>query len=128
MKKNLQANLCKKYPSLFQQHINHDKKSTMPFGIETDDGWYKLIDTLCMVIKKVETGDLPTQIIQIKQKFGGLRFYVGKANAEVFGAIRMAEEMSYNICEHCGSTDNVKRRKKGFVYTLCDKCVEGNAK
>ena len=51
MKKNLQANLCKKYPSLFQQHINHDKKSVMPFGIETDNGWYKLIDTLCMVIK-----------------------------------------------------------------------------
>ncbi|MEK6883375.1 MAG: hypothetical protein AABY22_27350, partial [Nanoarchaeota archaeon] len=41
--------------------------------------------------------------------------------------IRLAENMSYNICEQCGSTDNVGQTK-GWIYTLCGLCASKDEK
>lgn len=59
---------------------------------------------------------------QVKEKFGGLRFYVDKANDEQCAAIEFAEVMSVRMCEECGSPGTP--RKGGWVRTLCDKHAE----
>jgi hypothetical protein len=70
--------------------------------------------------------DVPkTQVIanQVKEKFGGLRFYVSGADDHVDGMIALAETLSYHICEHCGVMDEtVVCTGKGWVQTLCMKC------
>lgn len=57
---------------------------------------------------------------QVKQKLGGLRFYIGHnaGDAYIRGAISMAEDMSMKTCEVCGSPG--KRRGGGWIRTLCD--------
>jgi hypothetical protein len=47
MDKKLQNQLFKKYPKIFRQHKLSFRESCMGFGIETGNGWYELIDTLC---------------------------------------------------------------------------------
>jgi len=57
-------------------------------------------------------------IHQIKEKFGGLRFYYVGGD-EAFGdMVQAAEDRSFKICEKCGETG--KPRNLPWVQTLCD--------
>ena len=58
---------------------------------------------------------------QVKEKFGGLRFYERGCN-EDYQAISFAESLSYHICEKCGSMKDVGRTN-GWIYTRCKKCA-----
>ncbi len=62
--------------------------------------------------------ELPT-ITQVKEKFGGLRFYVSSATDEVHNYIDFAESMSFRVCEMCGAPG--EPRSDGWTKTLCDR-------
>lgn len=88
-------------------------------------GWLPLIDALCGWLqfntdKNSHIDHYATQVkaVQIKEKFGGLRFYVDDASDVQYAAISFAEHMSYHICEECGAPG--KTRDKGWIRTLCD--------
>jgi len=57
-------------------------------------------------------------VSQVKEKFGGLRFYVYGATDEQYGMIRLAEAMSYKVCEVCGSRGK-PNRDGGWISTRC---------
>jgi hypothetical protein len=58
---------------------------------------------------------------QIKEKFGGLRFYVDGGDEYVFGAIQLAETMSLVMCEQCGAPGKVGDHSgRGWYYTACE--------
>lgn len=70
--------LIKKYPSVFK-----DMDSNVPYDLPS--GWVKLFDDVCIELSVIldeerkrtpETPDNPLFVpLQIKEKFGGLRFY-----------------------------------------------------
>lgn len=62
------------------------------------------------------------EAVQVKEKYGGLRFYISGGDDIIHGMIDLAEKMSYQICEKCGSRENVKQTKGGWISTLCSKC------
>ena len=62
------------------------------------------------------------RVEQIKEKFGGLRFYYQGGNDVVSGMVTMAEAWADKTCETCG--DKGTRRGGGWVRTLCDKHEE----
>jgi hypothetical protein len=64
---------------------------------------------------------LTLQITQIKEKFGGLRFYYDGGDDRIQGMVDLAETLSYQICERCGSTKNVQQTT-GWITTLCEDC------
>jgi len=57
-------------------------------------------------------------LFQIKEKFGGLRFYIGHGTHTIFDRIEKAESESMKTCEVCGLPG--KPRSDGWVRTLCD--------
>lgn len=61
-----------------------------------------------------------TQVVavQVKEKFGGLRFYYDGGDEYISGLSSMAESMSYVTCEVCGSAG--KPNSGGWIKTLCD--------
>ena len=59
------------------------------------------------------------RVQQIKEKFGGLRFYYDGGDAEISGMVRMAELWAGRSCETCGNLG--ERRSGGWMRTLCDK-------
>lgn len=136
--------LQKTYPELF-------KKSELNFGFECGKGWFALIEAVCAVayerLRDIEwrlevykqgsaaeyerlqkereeaIKDLPS-FLQIKEKFGTLRIYVGGATAEVHGAISAAEFLSASTCEHCGCKG--MRWNIGWIHALCRPCAIEN--
>lgn len=51
---------------------------------------------------------------QVKEKFGGLRFYVRNADNFVWGAITLAESLSVSICDVCGGPGKVGNQSLTF--------------
>lgn len=56
--------------------------------------------------------------IQVKEKFGTLRFYYGGGDDVIRGIERMADSMSAVMCEECGAPG--RSRRGGWIRTLCD--------
>lgn len=78
-------------------------------------GWS---DLLVKLINDLETLGWDGRLSQVKEKFGGLRFYVETSNDAIFNRILLAEEESLRTCEVCGSPG--KQRDGGWIRTLCD--------
>lgn len=55
---------------------------------------------------------------QVKEKFGGLRFYVRAATEEHYNYITFAESMSYRTCETCGAPGTYY--PFGWHHVACD--------
>jgi hypothetical protein len=94
-------------------------------GFSVGAGWYLLLETLCSNIQhhlnwKNKTAEVVPQVTvaQIKEKFGGLRFYYDGGDDYIRGLVSMAESWADITCEECGSVG--KRRGDGWIRTLCD--------
>lgn len=90
-------------------------------SIDTGTGWYSL---LADCIGELSVAAPGFKILQIKEKFGGLRFYFSVAKQEHYDRankiVRKAEQLSYVTCEHCGSAG--KSQDGGWIKVLCDPC------
>lgn len=89
----------------------------LKYAMENQGNKYAMTipDAEAALAKAIE--DLPV-IRQIKEKFGGLRFYVSCSNDEIHNYIAFAEQMSYRTCEVCGAPG--ERRSGNWIKTLCD--------
>jgi hypothetical protein len=95
-------------------------------GFAVGAGWYPILEKLCDNIQhhidwRVKQGKdiAQVEVTQIKEKFGGLRFYYDGGDDEISGMVRMAEAWADIACEECGGIG--KRRSGGWIRTLCDK-------
>lgn len=84
------------------------------------EGWNDLLKEL--IDKLIEIG-WDKRISQIKEKYGGLRFYPEGTTADGWKLIQSYEGASYNVCEVCGKDGVV--RKGGWIKTLCEEHAEG---
>jgi len=91
---------------------------TERYFFSVGDGWLHLIKEL--IEQAVKLG-WDKQICQVKEKFGGLRFYINSAPNGVHNLIQKAESASYSICESCGTTKNIGQTK-GWISTVCNSC------
>lgn len=123
--------LCQKYPKIFKDRHSSITETCMAWGFECGSGWFNIIDTLCNQIqqhvdwksKNLSAEDIESlQVIalQVKEKFGTLRFYYSGGDEMIEGMIRMAEAMTHKICEDCGAPGH--RYTKGWHRTLCNSC------
>ena len=79
-------------------------------------GWEQLIRK---VYNAKEGLGIPVGIIQVKEKWGGLRIYTDYYVKEIENVIREVCEQSLSMCETCGSPAGLV--KKGTWYqTLCE--------
>lgn len=85
------------------------------------EGWYKafgkqLVKELTNeLIKENYLDDF--EIGQIKEKYGGLRIYIGPAPESIHKIINKYEDMSFNYCQVCGKPGRVY--DNGWIMTLC---------
>jgi hypothetical protein len=128
MTEKLQNKLYKKFNKIFAQ-----KDQSLRWGFECDDGWYELIYSLCEKIQAYidKVGCQQVIAIQIKEKFGSLRFYiyfdidllnkedaVYDAHYNVIQAmIDKASEQSLKICEATGG-HGVLHKRGTWLKTL----------
>lgn len=104
-----------KYPRLFKEYPRS--------GFYLGPGWERLVHHLCSLLEHhlkylPEEKSKDIAVAQVKEKFGGLRFYMTTSNEYIDGAIALAESMSFSLCEECGAAG--QRRGGGYILTLCD--------
>ena len=87
-------------------------------------GWVPLITKALEQLDALHIPDF--KIVQIKEKFGGLRLYVDRVSEDVYDEVHKiigeAEEEAWKTCEFCGTKDDVEIRNGGWIKTLCGKC------
>ena len=123
MKAELQKELFNKYPKIFKQKDDSMKTTCMCWGIECGDGWYWLIDNLCSQLQwdTDRNGYSQIEAVQVKEKYGGLRFYANVVNEKQMDVISFAEFLSKSICEECGK-HGATQNDTGWITTLCKEC------
>jgi len=130
MTPELETKLVEKYPKIFKMVGSKPEESCMAWGLAVGDGWYWLIDRLCDELQNDIHANGQNQVVaaQVKEKFGGLRFYINDGvnggTERQHGAINFAENLSYYICETCGTTENVTTAGPGWIKSLCHPCRE----
>lgn len=120
---NFVEKLHKNFPDMFTQQYG---------GVAVSSGWWSIIETLCsqidshikwknkMAEKYPDDNSKCPQVVvtQIKEKFGGLRFYYDGGDDYIRGLVSMAELWAERTCEQCGAPGTV--RYGGWMKTLCD--------
>ena len=109
--------ILKDHPNLYKQYIYFD----------CGNGWLDIIEQLSNDIEKLIVKDLSTftdeffipQCIEVKEKFGQLRFYMTIETAEMHELIENAIEKSQNTCEKCG--ERGRFTNIGWYKTRCKK-------
>lgn len=74
----------------------------------------------------IESNRYPQVVaVQVKEKFGGLRFYERGATNQQYAVISFVESLSYRTCEICGSMKDIGRTE-GWIKTICKECKDKN--
>ena len=94
-------------------------------GFACGEGWWPILEKLCSNIQhhidwKNKQSEVVPQVTvaQIKEKFGGLRFYYDGGDDVINGMVRMAEIWASHACEECGAPGT--SRDGGWIKTLCN--------
>jgi hypothetical protein len=90
------------------------------YFFDIDEGWYPLVKELIVDLINL---NWDKQVCQVKEKFGGLRFYINGGSDDIFKRITKAENDSYEICEVTGKSGKL-RTDLGWYVTLCDEEYE----
>ena len=122
MRADLDKKLVADFPMLYQDRYASMQQTAMCWGFDCGDGWEPLIRGLSEKIEAYNNDhpESPVIAFQVKEKFGGLWFYVDGAIKEILDLIQEYEERSEKICEQCGKPG--KLRKGAWLLTLCDEC------
>lgn len=120
---NRDAQFIARHSTVFRNTIGNDRSCVSAWGLEVGDGWIQLLDGLCADLARViEAQGLNGFVVtQVKEKFGGLRFYTQGGNAETQDLVNAAQDASWGICEQCGKLG--KTRGAVAVFTACDECA-----
>jgi hypothetical protein len=122
MRKELEQRLVERWPAWFNME-GDIRETLMPFGFAHGDGWFDLVWRLCKHLEPVvavaekRTGR-SFQVLQVKEKFGGLRFYTKFNNDAISALIEAAEIESRRTCEVCGQPHRFGRPlRRGGIST-----------
>jgi hypothetical protein len=124
-----------KYPLLYADRNKPMQQTCMCWGLEVGEGWLPMIDELSakleeeikQYIKENPGLDYYPRASQVKEKFGGLRFYMMTSTDKMEEIISEYEAKSETICESCGKPGDIKGG--GWLVCNCDECYnERNSK
>ncbi len=136
MRLELDNLLCEQFPLLYRDRHGDPRQTLMCFGFDIDDGWFNILYMLSSGLEKlIQSYPLflsDLRAVQVKEKFGGLRFYISGYPSEpvlnelVENLISSAEYLAWKTCEMCGAPG--VSRSGGWIKTLCDYHVENRYK
>src|SRR5579864_3526705 len=100
MKKELDDKLVESFPNLYADRHASMQETCMCWGFP-GDGWFDLIFELSkklelMILLLPEEQRKEMKASQVKEKFGGLRFYMTYHHTEMAKLIAQAERDSYH--------------------------------
>lgn len=116
-------------PIIFRGRKDGPLRNLTCYGFECGSGWFQLIYQLSVAIEDIAreiknegtSEDHLPLVVQVKEKFGGLRFYMDHISNDIDDLIENGCSMSLSICESCGA-EGATRQNGGWIQTLCENC------
>jgi len=108
-------NVSPRYPT-YVIHEGYDRELALQ---SVGDGWASLVNEVFDFMATMKTS---VKIIQVKEKWGGLRIYTDAMHVVLDKKIIDVEQRSFTICEVSGAAGKL-RNCDGWYRTLSD--VEG---
>jgi hypothetical protein len=105
MTPHLTQQLFERFDQLYRGRHLPLTQNLMSLGFQCGDGWFDLIYTLSEQIERygqTHPEAAAVMTVQVKQKFGTLRFYVQPKLPEIEALITAAAQQSAQICEVTG--------------------------
>lgn len=93
-------------------------------GGNVGPGWEPLVDELHA---KMVAHDPDLVVDQVKEKFGGLRYYFTPVNVEyhtIAPIVQEYEARAWRTCEWCGAPADRSVSEMGWLKTLCPEHTE----
>lgn len=120
MNAELTNRLFEDFPALYAGRHLPATANLMSFGFGCGDGWFELLYDLSQQLQQynLEHPEATVIAVQVKEKLGGLRFYVDQPSLEVDAAIAAAALKSLQTCELTGRPGRLHQRN-GYDQTLC---------
>jgi hypothetical protein len=123
MKKELQEALFRDFPNLYRERTDK-RKTNMAYGFCVGDGWEPIIRSLSqkletMILALPEADRETHWCMQVKEKFGSLRFYMNDQTSEMVSLIQEAEDAAAFVCSTCGRS---KKHTGMFMEPSCPGC------
>lgn len=129
MKPELEEYLFKNFPKLYTELEDNNSFTVCKF--ECEKGWFRIILWLSRYLhqyidhqnkaaKKCPDYYQPVsqiKILQIKEKYGTLKFHVEGGNQHTKSIISFVEYISGFVCEFTGKIDNIGFNKNGCIKT-----------
>jgi hypothetical protein len=96
-------------------------------GIACGDGWEPIVRWLSAAIERLieqEPADEQEiyRCIEVRERFGGLEFYMNDATEEMSKLIKIAISESFKVCEFCGNPGSLRQDGRRGARTLCQEC------
>jgi hypothetical protein len=139
--------LYETFPEIYRGKDKPMQQTCMCWGFECGNGWFDILYLLSLLITRRVKSDIEhkelvikykekypednhwknmeippepvyPEVMQVKEKFGGLRFYMDGSNDYFDGLIAFAESLSYKTCEVCGKPG--ESNNEGWIKTLCE--------
>lgn len=112
---------------MFPEMFRDESGKQTAFDISVGQGWNELVLDLCQDIAAwCKESKIPTpKVVQIKEKFGELRFYCDGTDEMTDQFIMAAMEKSAETCERCGAPGYI--RGNGWLRCECDECMKRGA-
>ena len=123
MNEQLSEKLMSSFPILYRKCDENKRYSFSLYGFECGDGWFDMLFELSGKIEK-ELEKFPEDekpcVLQVKQKFGELRFYMSNHDEVISGLIEECSNKSITVCEQCGSLGEIRPYR--WIQCLCLEC------
>ena len=124
MEEYLDDKLCADFPNLYADRNKSCQETCMCWGFP-GAGWEPLLrelseklEALIVEWKAQNPGcDSWPRASQVKEKYGGLRYYMTSSTDEMDKLIDIAEQKSYETCEVCGKPGEC--HGAGWLATTC---------
>lgn len=122
--------IFEKYSKLYRRKTSEDSgRWPIHYGFEFNDGWLDIVEDLSDAIQtyvdyqaKSNPSFKQPEVLQCKEKFGALRFYIVDGDDYISGLIAFAERISSRVCESCGAAG--KKQPGAWIKTMCDSCYD----
>jgi hypothetical protein len=137
MRKDLERKFQTRWPGWFDLD-GSPMQTAMARGFAHGAGWFDLVWRLCEQIEPIvlageadtreweaplDTAKQPPfEVYQVKEKFGGLRFYCNSHSEAILTLVQRAQAQSFHTCDICGHR-GILRKGSGW-RTRCDEHID----
>lgn len=126
MTPDLDRRLRAAWPLVFPQPLINDEP------IRVGDGWFMLLWEFChelefLIAAVNEDQRVKYRAVQVKEKFGALRFYLHRETPLMTALIQTVEDKSAGVCDVCGKPGRMRSgegvERPMLMRTRCDEHV-----